>query len=237
MNNFTVAQKGSNDLESLQTAVRLAKETGVDKVVIPAGEWQIDEPVLLPSNIHVVLDGACVEAKDVAFRNENLYSTFGCMKEGRQSNIVISGVGPAKIKGGILIHNADKVRIDDLDFEGDGVTLSFCHDVRVNGIRAEGVALHLMNGCHQIIANGISGETGLKAVSRRAAVGDFLTWNYDYNFDVFEHSPEICFGVFRGISGKVTLFAEGDIYNIVGEADTESQGGENFHVYNLVLER
>ena len=142
MNNYIIPDVALGT-RALQDAVTRAKETGLDKVVIPAGEWKVDEPVLLPSFIHIVLDGAVVVADDVAFRNENLYTTFGCMKEGRQSNIVISGENSAKIKGGILIHNADKVRIENLTFEGDGVTLSFCHDVRVRNISADGTALKL----------------------------------------------------------------------------------------------
>ncbi len=236
MNNYITPDRALGE-KAIQDAVTRAKETRLNKVVIPAGEWQVSEPVLLPGFIHVVLDGAVVTAPEVAFRNENLYSTFGCMKEGTQSNIVITGENSAKIKGGILIHNAEKVRIDNLDFEGDGVTLSFCHDVRVNGIRADGVALHLMNGCHQIIAKDLRGQTALQAISRRASVGDFMSWNYDYNFDVFEHSPEICFGVFEGVSGKVTIFAEGQVYGICGEAECTAENKEIFNIYNMVIER
>lgn len=230
MNNYIVPEG------NLQEAVRLAKETGLDKVVI-TGEWTVDEPILLPSYIHIVLDGAVINAKDVAFRNENLYSTFGCMKEGRQSNIVISGENSAKINGGILIHNADNITVEGIAFERDGVTLSFCHDVRVRDISTDGTALYLMNGCHQIFADGLRGETAVKAISRRAAVGDFQTWNYDYNFDVFEESPEICYGVFERLSGRVTLFAEGDVYGIRGEAEWACENKEFFHIYNLVIER
>ncbi|MBE6650498.1 MAG: hypothetical protein E7613_04210 [Ruminococcaceae bacterium] len=237
MNNFIFASRGTSDREALQTAILQAKESGHDKVVIPEGEWQIDEPILLPSNIHIILDGATVVAKDVAFRNENLYSTFGCMREGKQKSIVINGKNSAKIKGGILIHNADNIRIEDLAFEDGGVTLSFCHDVRVRNIITNTVALHLMNGCHQIIAHSLIGETALQAISRRAAVGDFMNWDYDYNFDVFEDSPEICFGVFEGVSGKVTLFSEGEMYNIRGEAEMTAENGEFFNIYNMVIER
>ena len=236
MNNY-ITPNASLGAGAIQDAIARAKASGVDKVVIPEGVWQVSEPILIPSFIHIVLDGATVEARGVAFRNENLYTTFGCMKEGRQSNIVISGMNSAKIKGGIVIHNAHKVRIDNLSFEGDGVTLSFCHDVRVNGITAEGTALHLMNGCHQMIVKDLSGVTGLQAISRRAAVGDFMSWNYDYNFDVFEHCPDICFGVFQGISGRVTLSAEGEVYGIEGEADIIADNKEGFNIYNFVIER
>lgn len=236
MNNY-ITPDVSLGTKAIQDAVTHAKETGLDKVVIPAGEWRVDEPVLLPSDIHIILDGATVVAKDVAFRNENLYSTFGCMKEGKQRSIVINGKNSAKIKGGILIHNADNIRIEDLAFEDGGVTLSFCHDVRVRNIITNTVALNLMNGCHQILAKGLSGETALRAISRRAAVGDFMNWNYDYNFDVFEHSPDICFGVFEGVSGKVTVFAEGEVYGISGEADITAENKESFNIFNFVIER
>lgn len=236
MNNFIVPDV-SMGVRAIQDAVARAGETGVNKVVIPAGEWRLEEPVLLPSFIHVILDGAVVIAKDVAFRNENLYSTFGCMKEGRQSNIVISGENSAEINGGIVIHNAEKVKFENLSFVGGGLTLSFCHDVRVRNITGDTTALYLMNGCHQIIARDIVGETAVQAISRRAAVGDFQTWNYDYNFDVFEHSPEICFGVFQGVSGKVTIFAEGEVYGIQGDADITAENKEVFNIFDFVIER
>lgn len=236
MNNY-VTPNADLGAGAIQDAVARAKATGVDKVVIPEGEWRVEEPILIPSFIHIFLDGATVISDGVAFRNENLYTTFGCMKEGRQSNIVISGMNSAKIKGGVVIHNADKVRIDGLSFEGDGVTLSFCHDVRVNGITADGTALHLMNGCHQMIVKDVSGETGLLAISRRAAVGDFMSWNYDYNFDVFEHCPDVCFGVFQGISGRVVLSASGEVFGIEGEADITADNKDGFNIYNFVIER
>lgn len=236
MNNY-ITPNASLGKKALQDAVARAKDGGIDKVLIPQGEWHIDEPVLLPGFIHIVLDGAVVISDGVAFRNENLYSTFGCMKEGRQSNIVISGQNGAVIKGGILIHNAVNVTVNDITFEGDGVTLSFCHDVRVRNITTDKTALYLMNGCHQIICSSLAGETALKAISRRAAVGDFMNWNYDYNFDVFEESPEICFGVFENVCGKVTLFSEGEMYNIRGDAEKTAENKEFFNIYNFVIER
>lgn len=237
MNNFIVAVRGSNDREALQTAVLQAKESGHDKVVIREGEWQIDEPILVPSNIHIILDGATVVAKDVAFRNENLYSTFGCMKEGKQRNIVISGKNSAKIKGGILIHNANNICIEDLAFEDGGVTISFCHDVRVRNIITNTVALNIMNGCHQMIAHTLTGDTALQVIARRAAVGDFMNWDYDYNFDVFEDSSDTCFGIFQAVSGRVTISAEGEVYGISGEADITADNKEGFNIYNFVIER
>ena len=232
MNNYIVPDRD----KGLQEAVVRAKESGLDKVII-TGEWVLDEPVLLPSSIHIVLDGAVVNAKDVAFRNENLYSTFGCMREGKQSNIVITGENSAKINGGILIHNAENITVENISFEGGGVTLSFCHDAKVRNITTDKTALYLMNGCHQIMAHTLKGETALEAVSRRAAVGDFMNWDYDYNFDVFEESPEICFGVFEDVCGKVTLFSEGETYNIRGEAEMTAENKEFFNIYNFVIER
>ena len=236
MNNYVTPNAALGN-KALQDALDRAKASGLDKVVVPAGEWTVDEPILLPSYIHVVLDGAVIIADKVAFRNENLYSTFGCMKEGRQRNIVISGENGAKIKGGIVIHNAENVTVENITFEGEGVTLSFCHDARVRNVASDVTALYLMNGCHQLSAKGIKGETALKVISRRAAVGDFMSWNYDYNFDVFEESPEICFGVFENVSGKVTVFAEGEAYNIAGEAEVTAENKEFFNVFNLVITR
>ena len=107
---------GKTDSESIQNAVDMAKKTGANKVVIPRGnertnsfEWVIDKAILLPSDIEIVLDNCyLVQATgcyDNVFRNENYDKDDSIRRTlaGEQKNIRITGLGNAKIDGGV--HN------------------------------------------------------------------------------------------------------------------------------------
>lgn len=106
---------GATDSQSIQNAVKLAKETGADKVVIPRvnertnePKWVIDEAILLPSDIQIVIDNAyLVQATgcfDNIFRNENFYDEeLRTSQKGTQRNIHINGIGNATLDGGV--HN------------------------------------------------------------------------------------------------------------------------------------
>ena len=102
---------GKTDSQSIQNAVNLAHESGINRVVIPRKNartnglfWEIDETILLPSNITVILEDArLVMADDVMcnfFRNENAYTEKALSQPGRQHNITICGVGSAVLDGG-----------------------------------------------------------------------------------------------------------------------------------------
>lgn len=135
----------SSDSASINAAIQAAAASGCGKVVIPrknarTGEsrWVIDEAILLPDEIEVILDN-CVLVQadgcfDNVFRNANLYGSGV-----RQHGISITGQGNAVIDGGtpnglvegnslkdgmphisvnnmILLHNVDGFRIDNLTF-------------------------------------------------------------------------------------------------------------------------
>ena len=88
MNNITPNLKevmASIDSKSIQNAIALACETGVGQITIPAFNertksnlWVIDETILLPSDITVVIDGAHLRLADGVFcnmfRNQNMYT-------------------------------------------------------------------------------------------------------------------------------------------------------------------
>jgi len=103
---------GKTDSESINNAVKLAAKHNVGKVVIPkinerTGEtrWDIDKAILLPSDMHIILDN-CYMCQtegtfDNVFRNENLYTDGFATPEKEQKNIVITGIGNAVIDGGV----------------------------------------------------------------------------------------------------------------------------------------
>ncbi len=101
-----------SDSRSIQNAVALAVRTDCRKVVIPRmnartgkARWDIDESILLPSNITIVLDNCHLRLVDGAvcsfFRNERIFTPLACTIEGEQENIVITGIGKAVLDGGV----------------------------------------------------------------------------------------------------------------------------------------
>ena len=105
---------GDTDSTSIQNAIRSAKESGVDTVLIPRMNartkkpyWTIEKAILLPSDIHIMLEGChLIQAEgcfDNVFRNENMYTEGSGTVTGEQKNIRITGIGNALIDGGI--HN------------------------------------------------------------------------------------------------------------------------------------
>lgn len=101
-----------SDSRSIQNAVQEAKRTGINKVVIPSrnqrtGEcrWDIDEAIILPSEIHIVLDNCYLRQVDGCF--DNVFRNCGDedaldhLIESETHDIYITGIGNAVIDGGI----------------------------------------------------------------------------------------------------------------------------------------
>lgn len=102
---------GKTDSESIQNAVDLAAEKGINKVIIPKinartgeAEWVIEKTVRLPSEMSVVLDSCyMVMADDVVggfFCSDNLFTERGTKLEERMYGISIRGEGTAILDGG-----------------------------------------------------------------------------------------------------------------------------------------
>ena len=98
------------DSRTIQNAVDEAAKGDIRIVRIPHKcartgkcEWMIDEPILLPSNITIILDDCHLTlVKDVysnIFRNKNMYTDISNKPEGRQHGIRIIGVGDAILDG------------------------------------------------------------------------------------------------------------------------------------------
>lgn len=102
---------GRNDSESIQNAVNMAAQLGVNKVTIPRYNkrsdsyvWVITESIKLPSFMVVILDnchlilskGSCCNI----FVNAFCYSEEGMTLEGEQAGIKLIGEGNAVLDGG-----------------------------------------------------------------------------------------------------------------------------------------
>ncbi len=101
----------SSDAKTIQNAINTATADGINKVIIPrhnrrsdSSVWIIDETILLPSGITVVLDDCYIKMADNVFcncfKNSNANTPAGLNAEGEQQNISILGFGAAEIDGG-----------------------------------------------------------------------------------------------------------------------------------------
>lgn len=102
---------GEDDSASIQNAVDLAAGCGLNKVVIPrynartgAMRWVFDRPVLLPSDMAIVLDNCFLTLADGVyanfFRTANIYTERGLDIRREYENISITGIGTAVLDGG-----------------------------------------------------------------------------------------------------------------------------------------
>ena len=167
------------DSASINNAVRAAVERDVRRVVIPRinertgkAQWDIDEAIILSSNLEIVLDNCYLRqvdgCMDNVFRNfddENVRKTL----QEEQENIIIRGIGNAVIDGGnhngLLQTNSMKnglphveknnvIRLHNLrDFKLCDFTILNQRWWAINLLFAEegiisGLTLKCDNGCH-----------------------------------------------------------------------------------------
>ncbi len=136
---FTTPQEGETDAESIQAAIDLAKEKGLDKTVIPrynkrtgALYWTVDAPVKIPSDFVLELDNC-----EVRFLGEGAFEICGEDKTYAE-RVHLLGKGNAKVCGGenahrplICIENARQVTVSGF---------SICNQ-HTRGILCRGVSL------------------------------------------------------------------------------------------------
>jgi len=142
---------GDNDSKTIQNAIDYAEKNGVETVVIPRFNprtsenlWRIDEAILLPSAITVILKDAHLKlevgVRANVFRNRNAWTELGKNMEGEQYGIRILGEGNAVIDGGFpngLCEQLNRSRPDLYPHMCVNLLL-FLHNVRdfeVRGIR------------------------------------------------------------------------------------------------------
>lgn len=96
MNAIRAALNGTGDTHVVRIP-RLNERTGQEL-------WVIDETILLPSEITILLDDCHLIMADHVmcnmFRNENMYTEISCTPEGEQHDIRIIGRGNAILDGG-----------------------------------------------------------------------------------------------------------------------------------------
>ena len=142
---------GAYDAKTIQNAIDFAEKNGVREVVIPHINprtkeplWEIDETILLPSHVTVILEDAhlrlTVGVRANVFRNKNAWTPLGKTLAGEQCDIRILGVGNAVIDGGFpngLCEQLHRSRPDLYPHMCVNLLL-FLHNVRdfeVSGIR------------------------------------------------------------------------------------------------------
>jgi hypothetical protein len=140
---------GTNDSKSIQNAVDTAKETGVNQVIIPhinartkQSVWIIDETVLLPDDITVILDNCTLKMADGVmcnlFRNSNFYGENANLLSGEQKNIFIHGIGNAVLDGGTYNGLSERNSLKNGLPHISNNTMLFFHNIRnfeVTGLR------------------------------------------------------------------------------------------------------
>lgn len=100
-----------SDAKTIQNAIRYAKETGVNAIVIPplnprtkTNEWIIEKAILLPSEITITIDNARLTMTDNVishcFTNSLAWTEEGNKKENEEHDIRIIGIGHAVLDGG-----------------------------------------------------------------------------------------------------------------------------------------
>ena len=153
-----------NDSAAIQQAVNAAAEQDIRTVVIPAVKtWQLEEPVCLPSGVTVILDGAQLCAKTVAFTNANHGESPRLGNE--QEHIYLIGTKGAAIAGGngpqVSFTNVKDYGIRGISFAGgDGLRLLHCRYGKVQQLQFTGSrhGVFLGEGCNNNLLGDIRHE-------------------------------------------------------------------------------
>jgi len=164
------------DTLAIQAAVDAAEEENIQVVSIPRKPnntpWRINSPILLPSYMTVILDGAIVESEGVIFRNAHAGDPAMQNLGGEQHKIFLLGRHGGTLRGlgnapQILLKNCRDCRIAELAFQGGaGIDLQYFRYSKVQHLRfAESFhAVVFREGCNNIILESVSAETKSSAI-------------------------------------------------------------------------
>lgn len=168
-----------SDSACIQAAVNEAVKTDIRVVVIPKKDtpWELDQMILLPGDVTVILDGAEVVSAGVAFQNANADDLSTKALGGEQYEIYIIGVNGAALVGTgdapqIYLSNVKGYRIAGLTFQnGGGLKLNYVRYGKVQKLRFEGstYGISLSEGCNNNIIEDIEANTQAEAVAFRGA--------------------------------------------------------------------
>jgi len=171
----------SNNSAAIQQAVNTAAESDIRTVVIPAGKvWQLDTPVCLPDHVTVILDGAQLRARGVAFTNSRAEEP-PCLGS-EQEHIYLLGTKGATITGGdgpqIAFQNVKDFGIRGIAFAGgDGVRLMHCRHGKVQNLRFSGSrhGIFLGEGCNNDLLGDIFAETSQRNTIAKSAFRNIIS--------------------------------------------------------------
>lgn len=173
-----LAFEGS-DYSRIQAAINEAVATDIRVVVIPKKEtpWVLEQTVLLPGDVTVILNGADIHASCVAFQNANADDLSTKSLGGEQHEIYIIGRQGATLTATgdvpqIYLSNVKTYRIAGLTFAGgQGLKLHYARYGKVQKLRFTGstYGISLSEGCNNNIIEDIEATTQNDAITFRGA--------------------------------------------------------------------
>ena len=204
-----VEKNTGNDATAIQKAVDFAHKNDIGKVIIPEGDWQVNQTILLHSSICIVLDGATVnynsEDNNVLFKNSCSGTPVGNRVYNTQRHITISGRNGGKIIGGcILLTNSEFCTIKGIIFEAVSnfaIILASVMAIKVYDIQfvncKNGVVLG--TGTRDCFLNNISGSVEHNFM----VIGDYLYEQFRRN-----HRYHVVFNnIIRNVNAKAQTLA------------------------------
>lgn len=174
----------ADDTIAIQTAVDTAAKEDIQVVAIPPKQdgtpWHLTIPVLLPSYMTIILDGAVVESEGIAFMNVHAADPTKQNLAGEQHKIFLLGRHGGTLRGlgndpQILLRNCRDCRIADLTFfGGTGIDISFFRYSKVQQLKFSGSrhAVTFREGCNNIILESVSAETTDNVIVTRGGTGN-----------------------------------------------------------------
>lgn len=173
---------GLSDQEAIQQAVNSAAETDIRTVVIPATKtWVLDKPVLLPTGVTLILDGAQIRAEGIAFTNAHADAPDKLCLGGEQDHLFLLGTKDAAIAGStapqVAFKNMKDYGISGISFVGgEGLQLLHCRYGKVQKLQFTGsrYGIFLGEGCNNNLLEDIVADTKEEAVIWSA--GDTAVW-------------------------------------------------------------
>lgn len=169
------------DSARIQAAVDEAVRTDIRVVVISpkpeSNAWTLEETVLLPDNVTVILDTVTLRSTGIAFQNSNAADLSTKSLGGEQLDICIIGIRGATLTGSngvpqIYLSNVKGYRIAGLTFWGGaGLKLHYARYGKVQKLCfiQSTYGIFLSEGCNNNIIEDIQADTQLEAVIFRGA--------------------------------------------------------------------
>lgn len=247
------------DSQMLAEAVREAHKKSGTLIIPPVnprtGEsvYIIDETILLPSDMEIVLENCVLklapDARCNIFRNENMYKEGYLSKDSEQKNIFIRGIGNAVLDGEghndvfewssekdgnpsvycnnlLLFHNVDNFAVTGITVQNPrwwGLNFLFCSNGKISDIRIK---------TGELFSNqdGINLRTGCHDIEIARISGN--------SGDDFIALTAVSFR--HIVEGKKTDIHDISIHDVIGSSVHEGivtlRANDGHHIYNVDIE-